>query len=80
MPTTYYSNVASPQQPPIDVGGGITPVPFSVSITPALVADDVIVLCKIPRGATLLGFVIDIPDIGGTGGGGCLDRASISFS
>lgn len=63
MPT-YYSNVASPEHPAIDIGGGLTPVPFEVTITPALVAGDIIILAKMQRNVTLLGFVIDIPDVG----------------
>jgi hypothetical protein len=62
--TTLLSDIATasfvpasrPQGPPIEY-------PFSKTISSALAINDVIKLAKIPKGATLLAFLIDIPDL-----------------
>lgn len=65
MATTYRSNIAgADDDPPLVPGGVLTKACFSLSITPALVAEDVLILAKIPAGVVVTGFCIDFPDCG----------------
>lgn len=74
MATKVYSDVANPYVP-ARTGSGTICVPFSITLTAAFLgttsttsggtadAGDTIVLAKLPAYATLVNFVIDIPDL-----------------
>lgn len=61
---TFYADAADPYRPARALSVGPTKVPFSITLaSPFGTSGDVIRLAKIPKGATLLGMVIDIPDV-----------------
>jgi hypothetical protein len=65
MATIYRSNIAAAAyDAPLVPGGLLTRACFTLSVTPALIADDVLIFAKIPAGVVLTGFFLDIGDIG----------------
>jgi len=64
---TKYSDTANGN--PARSGTGPIKVPFAFAIGSAsvLAIDDVIVLAKLPKYSTLLGFVLELPDCGDAG-------------
>lgn len=61
MPTIFYSDVAAPTKPAKT--GVVSPikVPFSIALAANPAANDLIHLVKIPIGATLLDYQIEVP-------------------
>ena len=60
---TWYSDVAADADNAWQCPTGAVVVPFSVSLTTALAAADVIELVKIPNNAVLLDFTMDVTDL-----------------
>lgn len=65
---TFYADSTGAYVPARSGTGTITvPFQYVCSTTTALAIDDIVVLCKLPPYATLVGFIIDLPDIGDAG-------------
>ena len=63
MASTFYSDVAMVNDPPVVRPEFSYIIPFTYALTAAPVANDLYVLVRIPEGAKLVSFLIDIPDL-----------------